>query len=139
PAFVGRGTRALERAQLFERESAARTAAEQHRGELQFLSEVSQTLAGTLELDELLDTLLSLTVPRLADAVSFFLLEDRHFLRRAASVNVDPAKTELMRELRNVRIDLDAEPESALARVVRSKQAVAIPRLDTGFLDALSL
>ncbi len=138
-SFVGQCSQSLERAQLFERESAARAAAEQHRGELQFLSEVSQTLAGTLEVDELLDTLLSLTVPRLADAVSFFLLEERHFLRRAASVNVDPVKTELMRELRNVRIDLDAEPESALARVVRTKQAVAIPRLDSGFLDALSL
>ena len=87
----------------------------------------------------MLDTLLSLTVPRLADAVSFFLVEDDHYLRRAASVNVDPAKTKLMRELRGVRFDMDAEPDGALAQVVRTKESVAIQRLDSKLLDALSL
>ncbi|HEY8108017.1 MAG TPA: GAF domain-containing protein, partial [Gaiellaceae bacterium] len=138
-SFVGQCSQSLERAQLYEREHEARAAAEQHRGELQFLSEVSQTLAGTLEVDEMLDTLLSLTVPRLADAVSFFLVEDDHYLRRAASVNVDPAKTKLMRELRGVRFDMDAEPDGALAQVVRTKESVAIQRLDSKLLDALAL
>jgi serine phosphatase RsbU (regulator of sigma subunit)/anti-sigma regulatory factor (Ser/Thr protein kinase) len=54
-------------------------------------------------------------------------------------VNVDPAKTKLMRELRGVRIDLDAEPDGALARVVRTRQPVAIQRLDPALLDALAL
>jgi GAF domain-containing protein/anti-sigma regulatory factor (Ser/Thr protein kinase)/PAS domain-containing protein len=138
-SFVGQCSQSLERAQLYEREREARAEAELHRGELQFLSEVSKTLAGTLEVEEMLDALLSLTVPRLADAVSFFLLEDEHILRRAASVHVDPAKTELMRDLRGARIDLRAEPESALAQVVRKQEAVGLPRLDGELLEALSL
>ncbi len=138
-SFVGQCSESLERAQLYEREREARADAELHRGELQFLSEVSQTLAGTLEVEELLDALLELTVPRLADAVSFFLLEDGHFLRRAASVHADPAKTKLMRELRGARIDIEAEPGSALARVVRLQEPVALPRLDAELLEALSL
>src|SRR5439155_3128280 len=115
-----------------------RAEADVHRGELQFLGDVSKTLAGTLEVEELLDALLGLTVPRLADAVSFFLLEEGHYLRRAASVHVDPAKTKLMRELRGARIDIDAEPRSALGRVMKTQDPVAIPRLDTELLDALS-
>jgi GAF domain-containing protein/anti-sigma regulatory factor (Ser/Thr protein kinase)/PAS domain-containing protein len=138
-SFVDQCSQSLERARLYERESEARADAELHRGELQFLSEVSQTLAGTLEVEELLDALLGLTVPRLADAVSFFLLEGGHFLRRAASVHVDPAKTRLMRELRGARIDIDAEPDSALAQVVRTQRPVALARLDAELLDALSL
>jgi GAF domain-containing protein/anti-sigma regulatory factor (Ser/Thr protein kinase)/PAS domain-containing protein len=138
-SFVGQCSQSLERARLYEREREARAAAELHRGELEFLGEVSQMLAGTLEVEELLDSLLSLTVPRLADAVSFFLLEDGHYLRRAASVNVDPAKTQLMRELRGVRIDMDAEPDGALARVVRTKDPVAVQRLDAKLLEALAL
>ena len=54
-------------------------------------------------------------------------------------MHVDPAKTKLMRELRGVRIDIDAEPDGALAQVVRTQQPVAIPRLDAELLDALSL
>jgi GAF domain-containing protein/anti-sigma regulatory factor (Ser/Thr protein kinase)/PAS domain-containing protein len=138
-SFVWQCSQSLERARLYEREHEARAAAELHRGELQFLSDVSQMLAGTLDPEQLLDALLSLTVPRLADAVSFFLLEDGHFLRRAASVNIDPAKTELMRELRGVMIDIDADPDAALARVVRTREPVAIPRLDMQLLDALAL
>jgi len=138
-SFAGQCSESLERAQLYEREHEARAAAELHRGELQFLSEVSQTLAGTLEVEELLDALLSLTVPRLADAVSFFLLEEGHYLRRAASVNVDPAKTKLMRELRGARIDIEAEPDGPLARVVRTREPVALQRLDAEHLQALSL
>ncbi len=138
-SFVGQCSQSLERAQLYDREREARAEAELHRGELQFLSEVSQTLAGTLQVEELLDALLELTVPRLADAVSFFLLEDGHFLRRAASVHVDPAKTKLMRELRGARIDIAAQPDGALAEVVRTQQPVAFPKLDEGLLEALSL
>ena len=110
-----------------------------HRGELQFLGDVSKTLAGTLEVEELLDSLLGLTVPRLADAVSFFLLEEGHYLRRAASIHVDPAKTKLMRELRGARIDIDADPDGPLARVVRTQEPFALPRLDRALLDALAL
>jgi GAF domain-containing protein/anti-sigma regulatory factor (Ser/Thr protein kinase) len=138
-SFVGQCSQSLERAELYRREREARAVAELHRGELQFLSDVSETLAGTLEVEELLDALLSLTVPRLADAVSFFLLEEGHYLRRAASVHVDPAKTKLMRELRGARIDIDAEPDSALAQVMRTQDPVALLRIEGDVLESLSL
>lgn len=138
-SFVDQCAQSLERARLYEAERDARAEADVHRGELQFLGEVSKTLAGTLDIEELLDALLELTVPRLADAVSFFLLEDGHFLRRAASVHVDPAKTKLMRELRGARIDIDSEPDSPLARVVRTQEPFALSRLERSLLDALSL
>jgi GAF domain-containing protein/anti-sigma regulatory factor (Ser/Thr protein kinase) len=138
-SFVEQCSQSLQRARLYEAERAARSEAEVHRGELEFLSDVSKTLAGTLQVEELLDALLSLTVPRLADAVSFFLLEDGHYLRRAASVHVEPEKTKLMRELRGARLDIEAEPNGPLARVVRTREPVALARLDRSLLDALSL
>jgi GAF domain-containing protein/anti-sigma regulatory factor (Ser/Thr protein kinase)/PAS domain-containing protein len=138
-SFVEQCSQSLQRARLYEAERKARSEAEVHRGELVFLSEVSKTLSTTLEIEELLDALLRLTVPRLADAVSFFLLEEGHFLRRAASVHVDPAKTKLMRELRGAKIDIEAEPDGPLARVVRTHEPFALARLDRSLLDALSL
>ena len=138
-SFVEQCGQSLQRARLYEAERAARSEAEVHRSELEFLSDVSKTLAGTLEVEELLDALLRLTVPRLADAVSFFLLEEGHFLRRAASVHVEPAKTKLMRELRGARIDVDAEPEAPLSRVVRTLEPFALGRLDRSLLDTLAL
>jgi len=138
-SFAEQCSQSLERARLYEAERDARAEADVHRSELQFLGDVSNTLAGTLEVEELLDALLELTVPRLADAVSFFLLEDGHYLRRAASVHADPAKTKLMRELRGARIDIETEPDGALARVVRTQEPFALPRLDRGLLDTLAL
>jgi GAF domain-containing protein/anti-sigma regulatory factor (Ser/Thr protein kinase) len=138
-SFVEQCSQSLERARLYEQERVARTQADVHRSELQFLSDVSKTLAGTLEVEELLDALLGLTVPRLADAVSFFLLEEGHYLRRAASVHVDPAKTKLMRELRGARIDIEADADGPLARVVRTQEPFALPRLDRALLDTLAL
>lgn len=138
-SFAEQCSQSLERARLYDAERDARAEAEVHRGELQFLGEVSKTLGGTLQVEELLDALLELTVPRLADAVSFFLLEEGHFLRRAASVHVDPAKTKLMRELRGARIDIELEPDGPLARVVRTQESFSIPRLDRSLLDTLSL
>ena len=138
-SFVEQCSQSLERARLYERERKARAEADVHRSELQFLGDVSKTLAGTLEVEELLDALLGLTVPRLADAVSFFLLEEGHYLRRAASIHVDPAKTKLMRELRGARIDIDVEPDGPLGRVVRTLEPFALPRLDRTLLDTLAL
>jgi GAF domain-containing protein/anti-sigma regulatory factor (Ser/Thr protein kinase) len=138
-SFVEQCSQSLERARLYEREREARAQADVHRSELQFLGDVSKTLAGTLEVEELLDALLGLTVPRLADAVSFFLLEEGHYLRRAASIHVDPAKTKLMRELRGARIDVNEEPDAPLARVVRTQKPFALPRLDRELLETLAL
>jgi GAF domain-containing protein/anti-sigma regulatory factor (Ser/Thr protein kinase)/PAS domain-containing protein len=137
-SFVDQCSQSLERSQLYDREREARAEAELHRGELQFLEDVSRTLAATLDVDEMLDALLKLTVPQLADAVSFFLLEDGRYLRRAASIHVDPAKTTLMRELRGVRIDIEADPEGPLATAVRNLEPIALSRLDDELLRTLS-
>jgi GAF domain-containing protein/anti-sigma regulatory factor (Ser/Thr protein kinase)/PAS domain-containing protein len=137
-SFVGQCSQSLERAELYEREQQARAEAELHRSELQFLEDVSTTLAATVEVDEALDALLTLTVPRLADAVSFFLLEEGRYLRRAATVHVDPEKTTLMRELRGARIDVETEPDSPLALAVRELVPVAIDRLNEDVLRSLS-
>ncbi len=137
-SFVGQCAQSLERARLYERESTARAEAERHRGELHFLGEVSKTLSSTLELDEMLDELLRLTVPEVADAVSIFLLEEGRYLRRAASVHVDPAKTELMRDLRGVRLDLESST-GPLARAIRQREPVGLAVSEAGALDSLAL
>ena len=138
-AFAGLCAESLERSRLYEQERRARADAEGHRGELEFLSEVSQTLSSTLDLDTLLDKLLMLAVPRLADAISIFLLAVKDdVLVRAASAHVDPVKSELLRELRGIRLDVDMYPEGPLARTIRGGESVALPRIAPEMLASLS-
>ena len=134
-SFAWLCAQSLERSRLFERERAAWAEAELHRRELHFLGEVSRTLSSTLELDDMLDELLRLTVPDVADAVSIFLLEQGRYLRRAASVHVDPAKTQLMRDLRGRRLDIETAASSPLSRAILERAPVGPFRLSEDSFD----
>ena len=120
--------------------SAARSAAEQHRGELQFLSEVSQTLAGTLEMDELLDTLLSLDGPaprrrgQLLPARGRPPPAPRRLGERRPGEDGADARASRRQDRSRRRARTARSPAS-----VRTREPVAIPRLDSRLLDALAL
>ena len=136
-SFAWLCAQSLERSRLFERERAAWAEAELHRRELHFLGEMSRTLSATLELDEMLDELLRLTVPAVADAVSIFLLERGRYLRRAASVHVEPAKTQLMRDLRGRELDIETAASSPLSRAILERAPVGPFLLSKDSLDGL--
>jgi PAS domain S-box-containing protein len=80
---------ALERARLFESESAARQAAEAAHVRLMFLAEASEVIASTLDRTEVLRRVVELAVPRLADHAAAYL-PDGACLQRIALAPAGP-------------------------------------------------
>jgi signal transduction histidine kinase len=89
----------LRNSQLFER--LTREVDERRRAEeaVRFLAEAGSALADTLDYQETVARLAALAVPTLADWCVVHDLQDGK-LRRVAAVHGDPAKQELLRELR---------------------------------------
>ena len=109
---------ALERARLFEAERAAREEAVRRQERLNFLAEATEILSGSLEWEETLRRLVKLCVPRLADWCIVDVAERDGTLRQLAVGHVDPAKEELIRELR-LRFPPDPK-DHVIPRVIAS-------------------
>jgi PAS domain S-box-containing protein len=103
---------AIERTRLFEGEQRARQS-------LSFLASASEVLAESLDVEETLDRLASLAVPRIADWCVVALLEDSGELRNVALAHADPSMVELAR---SVERDYPPDPDAptGAAAVVRT-------------------
>src|SRR5207247_1007375 len=91
---------ALQRANLFEAERAARAEAERTREQLAFLAEASATLSASLDYHRTLAQVARLAVPRLADWCGVEMVDEGGALRQLAVAHVDPAKVRLARQFR---------------------------------------
>jgi PAS domain S-box-containing protein len=108
---------AAERTRLLAEESRARAEADAARARLEFLAQATAALTETLDLDERLDRLGRVGVPRLADCCAVYLLDDGGEPRLIALHHADPVQQPLFRELvasRPVHLDVAVGPGAAI-------------------------
>jgi len=116
---------ALERARLLAAERRAREAAETAQERLAFLSDASRVVGSSLDRDQILTRVASLAVPRLADWCTVYVRDGDHIVRLVQRSSLTGAEPTLQR-LRQ-RNDAPIEPDSRVARVWRTGQAVLVP------------
>jgi signal transduction histidine kinase/DNA-binding NarL/FixJ family response regulator len=140
PQLLGRAIRyAMERKRAEENarrllhEKAARAQAEEKRS--RFLSDVSRTLAVTLDYEATLSSVAKLAVPILADCCLLDLVQDNG-IRRAAFASRDSLEAELPRESRSLASASDDEPA---VRALRTNEPVMLEDVPHNVRDALCL
>lgn len=109
-----------ERAQLFEREQAARAEAERARERLTFIGRASAALVSSLDYAATIQGVARLLVPGFADWCLVDLLEGGR-LRRVAAAHVDPELEQAQLHLWDER-RMDLAGPHPVARVLRSGQ-----------------
>jgi signal transduction histidine kinase len=102
---------------------AEREAAERR---LAFLLDASTQLAGSLDYEETLSSVARLVVPELADWCTVHVLDPGGQIRRTAVAHIDPAREEMLHDLRRRYPLLITDPHP-VARVFRSGEAVFFP------------
>ncbi len=107
-----------QRDQLLAREQASRAAAEDARRRVEFLSEASKLLAGSLDYQTTMVNVARLAVPALADACFVDLLEDGA-LRQVAVAHADPEREALLDQIR-WRHPIDPTASYGIAKVLQS-------------------
>ena len=117
----------VDRAQLLQRERAARARAETAVERSRFLAEASVALADTLDYDATMERVARLAVPTLADGCVLYSVDDEGTVRRMALVHEQPATEALMAEFLDTRGEggLDAE----VRRVARSGVPDLVPEV----------
>lgn len=104
---------------------------------LQLLVDASRALSEqALDLDATLEAFARMMVPRLADDVIVFLVDDRGDPRRVAEASVDARHAELLRDLRANPPDLREDNTTAAA--IREGRTVFVPSVDESLLSNLS-
>jgi PAS domain S-box-containing protein len=101
---------------------------------VRFLGEASSLLASSLDFEETLARLGDVIVPAVADYCIIDLVEEGAPLRQAVLHHVDPAKEELLREIRRV-YPPDGNPQHPASRVLASGKALLIERADEAELS----
>lgn len=91
-----------------------------------FLAEASSVLATSLDYQVILENLARMTVPYLADYCIVDILQDDQSLQQVAVAHLQPAKAELVQELRR-RHPFDPELDYGVARVLKTGQ----PEMET--------
>lgn len=120
-----------ERIRLLEAEQAARTQAEAARERLAFLARVTEAIGTTLDLEELLARVTTLSIGTFADGCAVDLLENG-VLRRVVLDHHDQRKAEAHRELRRLYPPRPGAG-NALLRVVETGRPMLIERISEEF------
>lgn len=94
-----------ERADLLQRERAARAAAEAHERRSAFLADATTLVATSLDYETTLRSLARLAVPTLADWCVIDVIDERREPRRVAVGHGDPGAAELAERVRGVGTD----------------------------------
>jgi PAS domain S-box-containing protein len=97
-----------------------------------YLARASEVLAASLDHEATLAELARLVVPDLADWCAVSLVEEDGVVRQVAVAHVDPARTELARELHR-RYPPDPDAPAGVPRVIRTGE----PELHREITDAL--
>lgn len=144
-ALAGQCAQAIMRAQLYEAERTARTAAELAQQRLAFLAEASAGLATSLDYATTLANLARFAVPRLADMCLVDVIEHDQQVHRVAVAHRDPLKEALAQEIarryppmlkrtsllgmtltENRSLVLETVPESTVVYIVQSDEHRAL-------------
>jgi len=105
---------------------AARRRAEAAREQVEFLAEVSEVLASSLDYRATLTAAARLAVPRLADWCAVDVVDADDRLHRLAIAHVDPAKVEAVWAMSHRYRELAQDP---VPQVIRSGQPQVIPEI----------
>ncbi len=108
-----------DRQAALEAERRAREAAEAARSRAAFIADAGALLDESLELDDTLESLARLCVPRVGDWCSFSLASPGGRIRNVAVAHTDPAMIELARELQD-RYPPDHTAGTGAPAVIRS-------------------
>jgi serine phosphatase RsbU (regulator of sigma subunit)/anti-sigma regulatory factor (Ser/Thr protein kinase) len=96
--------------------------AELARERLTFLARASELMAETLDLEETLEQVAYLVVPRLADWCAIELLAEDGSIHNAATAHVDPEKVKFADEMRK-RYPVEADAPTGVPNVIRTGQS----------------
>ena len=119
---------ALERARLYEAESAARD-------RFAFIAEASELLSSSMEYEETLSRLAQLAVPRLADWCSIDMVGEDGEIERLVVAHEDPEKVRWAKELQE-RYPPNAAAPHGVGYVIRTGQPEFLPEIPAELLDA---
>lgn len=122
-----------ERLELARAETA-RVEAEAVAGRFAFLAEAGEALSSSLDDEEILRKLARLALPILGDACVVDVVDGSE-LRRLVSAHVNPAKTEMLNELR-IRYPLDPSSPQPAGRALRSGQPELVAEVTLESLEA---
>jgi PAS domain S-box-containing protein len=117
---------------------AARAAAEAARQRAAFLADAGAVLDSSLSYEETLGSVVRLAVPDLADWAMVDLLQKDGSIERVAVAHVDPAKEQVMRDLR-VRYPLDPDGVEGPAKVIRAGEPDLIQEVSDEVLERFAL
>jgi PAS domain S-box-containing protein len=120
-ATAAQAAHAIARSRMFEAER-------RRREQLDFIVEASEVLASSLDVDETLERLAFLAVPRVADWCSIDLVGDDGGIRNVAVAHVDPARLALADELRS-RYPPDPSSGQGVPSVIRSGRSELFPTI----------
>jgi PAS domain S-box-containing protein len=110
---------AIETSELHQEHQRHRAEAERARIRASFLAEASAVLASSLDYETTLVAVARLAVPRISDWCSVEIAQEDGTLKQLVMVHMDPAKTELAKELRR-KYPLDPKAHSGPQRVLRT-------------------
>ncbi|HKI03279.1 MAG TPA: ATP-binding protein [Thermoanaerobaculia bacterium] len=110
----------------------------QAEGRAALLAEAGNVLSESLDYEETLQSLVHLTVPRLADYGLIFELQEGPRLRLVALRHVDPSKEGVLRRLGQVFQESPENPASFLWRAVRTGESRLVPEADYGMAQRVT-
>jgi PAS domain S-box-containing protein len=117
-----------------ERERTARDELQEASERLAYLAEASQVLAESLNMDDTLQRLTDLAVPRLADWCTLEMLDEDGDIRQVAVSHVDPSRIELARDLRR-RYPPDPDSDNGTPMVLRTGRSLVMPEIPEELLE----
>jgi len=112
------------------------TAQQRREREQKMLAEVGTALVATLDLDELLASLVRVVVRNMADCCVMDVVAGDRSLRRMKVAHRDPARWELCERLQ--RITLDLRRDHPLAAVLERKRPALIAEVSEGRLESVA-
>ncbi|MBI4494084.1 MAG: GAF domain-containing protein [Chloroflexi bacterium] len=135
--FAAQAGPALEAARLHAESERRRAEAEAAQRRLAFLAEASNAVTGSLDYEATLATVARLAVPSLADYCMVDLVRADGSLGLVAVAHANPAREELLRELRRC-YPPDSNGPHPVARVLRTGQPELIPEFSDPLLETIA-
>ncbi len=125
-----------ERGEVVLAINIVRDITEEHREEREarFMARISDELGSSLDYEQTLNRVAGLVVPEFADWCTVDMLEEDQTFRAIAIAHADPAKTDLVRRLRDSQTFHLAD-DFPLAQVVRSGEHALLPEIPDELLE----
>jgi PAS domain S-box-containing protein len=127
-----------ERATLLVRERDSRRDAEVAQQQTEFIAEVGTVLDTALDYERSLEELARIAVPRLGDWCVIDVLEEDGSIKRYAAAHVDPAKHDLIHDLRE-HYPGDPHASQGLPYTIRTGESQLIPNVTPDMLEVGAL